>query len=890
MSKSFAHSAILFSAILFVLAGLVFWLTAATWAGVRSSRLDMAVPTEPIVYKGTFTLTQKDGTGCTFADAPFTSGQITLNSDWLGSVANGSLQGSGSGVRAGLRCGDTTGDMHWQQTYSANFSGSADSATGAVTLDGSLSGSNNVTWQNCKKNDEPIECPAGYSGPYTFPIMVQGTISVVGGGGDGTWQVKNISLTTTGDWKVTGPTLTATPTPTDTSTATATPTATPTTTSTPRSDLTVKNVELVQAIQCLNQSEGDTTCLDNSIPLVSYKQTAVRVYVGLGALPQDPIDGVTAQLHGFRNNQELADSPLTPVNDRIRAPAVPDRGKTNDTLNFRLPYDWLTGNLEIEIEVNPAQSLPEQNYLNNRLRLNLSFVEQPVLRLAYIPITYLGATPKTLDNKLLALYKMYPVGYGRVIYELWPGFTWPKRLNSENALDLIAELKQRYLLAGSQADQLIGWLPGDRAVEPLGKSDPGHFFGCWFFCGRVLWVHEESSGDEILAHELGHNLGRSHTNKDDSCGAFNPFTDWIYTTSAIQEYGFDPWTMEVVPNSQKDLMSDCFPKWVSPFTYTKLFKGQLERKQHKGAPAQPYLLIKGKFDKTGGGQLQPAYRFTSTLTFDLTSTGNDGCLVLQNSTAQTLAKHCFALDFHDAETDAELTEIDFVTAMPDPGGVSQILLQRNAADVDSLVASTHAPTLMLTAPTNGERWSGTHSIAWQASDDDGDGLSYAVLYSPDQGATWLTLATSLTQTQYTVDSQALAGGNQALIRVMVSDGFNSNQVDSPSFEVTRKGPQPIILTPATATEVVQGQSLLLSGDGFDREDEMIPDSHFQWHSDQEGDLGQGRLLNIALNRAGQQQITLTATDSDGSSGSTTVSITVRPSQPSLFLPLMQRTP
>lgn len=883
--------------------GLMLWFAMPSWAGTRVSGRMMVVPAEPISYNGTFTLVQSDGSGCRFADAPLTSGQFTLNSDWLAGTAAGSLQGGGSGVRAGLRCGNTTGDMHWQQAYSATFNGAADSEAGTVTLTGSLSGSNNVTWQNCQENDEPIDCPAGYSGPYTFPIALQGTINTVGGSGSGTWHVNNIALTTTGDWTVTGPALTATPTPTPTETETPTPTPTATEEICPSRlapqatddctslDLTVKQVEIVQAIQCLEPAIGDTTCADNSVPLVSYKQTAVRLYVGLGDIPQPPVDGVTARLRGFRNGQEFADSPLTSVNGGIRALNIPNRGATNDTLNFRLPHDWLTGNIEIELEVNPNRTLTEKNYLNNTLRRPVSFGNQPILRLAYLPITYLGATPSAMNDKFYLLYKLYPVGYGRISYERWPGFAWPTRLSSENALELIAELKRRYLLAGSPVDQLIGWLPQDRPVSPAGKSDPAHFFGCWSNCGRTVWLQESGLANAILAHELAHNLGRNHTGKDDGCGNIAFTTDWIYDTSEIQESGFDPWTMQVIPSDEKDVMTDCFPKWVSPWTYKKLFRSPAQFHQRQLSQAQPYLLISGAFYKTGGGQLQPTYHFTSSLPLDdLTPTGNDGCLVLQNAAEQTLAEHCFALDFQDKETGAELAQIDFVAALPDPGNVSHILLQQATVPVATLTVSAHAPVITLTTPTSGDQWSGLQSIVWQASDEDGDALTYAVLYSPDQGATWLTLATSLTQTQSTVNSQELAGGNNALIRVMASDGFNTQAVDSPPFQVTRKAPQAFILSPAAATEVAQGQSLLLDGDGYDLEDDLLADDQFQWHSDRMGALGQGRSVRVLLDALGVHQITLTVTDSDSNSGTATLSVSVRAPQLSLFLPLVQRAP
>ncbi|HMN30033.1 MAG TPA: hypothetical protein PKE45_17910, partial [Caldilineaceae bacterium] len=191
---------------------------------------------------------------------------------------------------------------------------------------------------------------------------------------------------------------------------------------------------------------------------------------------------------------------------------------------------------------------------------------------------------------------------------------------------------------------------------------------------------------------------------------------------------------------------------------------------------------------------------------------------------------------------------------------------------------------------SGDQWSGIQSIAWQASDEDGDTLTYAVLYSPDQGATWLTLATSLTQTQYAVNSQELAGGNNAIIRVMASDGFNTHTVDSPPFQVARKEPQAFILSPAAATEIVQGQSLILDGDGYDLEDALLADDQFQWRSDRVGALGQGRSVRVMLDAPGVHQITLTVTDNDSNSGTATLSISVRAPQLSLFLPLVRRAP
>jgi hypothetical protein len=883
-------------ALLSAIALFLVWIVP-TFAVDQAAARPPLIPAEPITYTGTFTLTQSDGANCVFADAPFTAGSFTLNSDWLAGTASGSLQGGGRGFRPHLRCGDVTADMYWQQTYSANFSGSADGASGSLTLTtGSLSGSNNVTWRNCRENDEPVDCPDDYSNPYTFPITLDGAINTVSGTGNGTWQVNNIVLRTTGDWQVTGPALTPTPTPTETPTETPTPTATPTATPTPRLDLTVKNVEIVQAIQCLDQSTGDTACPDNSVPLVRYKHTALRVYVGLGEPPQAAASGVTAYLRGYRDNEELDASPLTPFNTQIQANPTPNRIVTNDTLNFRLPEDWTSGPLELVIELNPNQTLPENNYLNNTLRLNPTFESGGVLRIAYVPIVYKGVAPTdAIRVAHVKLSQVYPVGDGFLIYKPWPSLAWDKTVTDRNATDLLAELNRHYALAGAQIDQLVGWLPGGLPIETLGISDPrwaGIF--CWSSCyGRVSWVREAADYDNSLAHEVAHNLGRRHPNLDDSCDARDDGTDWRYPTSVIQEIGFDPLFMQVVTSRSHDFMSYCGPPknfvWVSPFTYRKLFEGQWRPRQRAVAQSQAYLLVSGLLFAAGGGTLEPTYHFSSTQTYDPLNAGGAVCLALQNDATQTLAEHCFDVNFENERTGEQLTHVSFVQILPDPGGVSRILLERDAAPVATLAASEHAPTLTLITPAGGEQWSGVQPVQWAASDADGDALTYAVLYSADNGATWLTLATSLTQTQYIVNSQELAGGTNARIRVLASDGFHTSFVDSLPFRVPRKGPQPIIVAPEPETTLTARQPLILSGDAYDLEDDQLPEERFQWRSDLSGPLGTGRSLTVPQLATGQHTLTLDVMDSDGNHTVTTVLVTVQPPT-GLFLPLVRRGP
>ena len=177
-------------------------------------------------------------------------------------------------------------------------------------------------------------------------------------------------------------TCTPTPTPTITGTATRTPTPsrTPTPTSTPTlvpPDLTVSHLEVNQAVQ--NEA--------NSIPLIADKRTVVRASIAIG-LPAGPVGGVTGRLKGYRGMTLLGTvAPFNPGGS-ITAYKAPDWRQINHTLNFEVPFAWLTGDVRLEVEVNPNRSVVESDTSNNTTSVNVTFVDGGGLRVAWLPIHY----------------------------------------------------------------------------------------------------------------------------------------------------------------------------------------------------------------------------------------------------------------------------------------------------------------------------------------------------------------------------------------------------------------------------------------------------------------------------------------------------------------------
>ena len=147
---------------------------------------------------GTFSLVQTDS-GCTFSDAPFTSGTIVMTVDFIKGTATATFTGGGGGTRS-LSCQQDTGTMHWQQTYSVSVSGSIDPNSGALNLPGTINGNNNVSWSNCTHQGNTSDCPTAYAHGYTLKAQLSGTVDKTAHTGKGSWVVTEPGLATSGDW------------------------------------------------------------------------------------------------------------------------------------------------------------------------------------------------------------------------------------------------------------------------------------------------------------------------------------------------------------------------------------------------------------------------------------------------------------------------------------------------------------------------------------------------------------------------------------------------------------------------------------------------------------------------------------------------------------------
>ncbi len=211
----------------------------------------------------------------------------------------------------------------------------------------------------------------------------------------------------------------------------------------------------------------------------------------------------------------------------------------------------------------------------------------------------------------------------------------------------------------------------------------------------------------------------------------------------------------------------------------------------------------------------------------------------------------------------------FAVFVPKSWDASRIAIFHGDTEIGSVSASSSAPEVTVVSPNGGETLAADSVlIEWNGQDDDGDALTYTVLYSANGGGTWDTLAVDATDPNITVDTGWLAGTTQGVIRVIASDGFNSGQDDSDGFfTVGNKAPEVILQSPAENQMFTGVQQVFFEAMAYDIEDGPLSGANLVWRSDVDGVLGTGEKTNLEATdlTEGSHLITVEATDSNGAS-------------------------
>ncbi len=664
----------------------------------------------------------------------------------------------------------------------------------------------------------------------------------------------------------------------------------------PDLDLTVLGMEVTQGIQCFDTLVGDTECPDNSVRLVEARPTMVRVYVTAGTIGVGGVgahvSGVSARLYARRAGDEEPGTPLFATNGPIEWDS-PNRGETieekrssaDGTLNFRLPTEWLSGRVILRPEVNPQWGCgpweSEEHRTNNwGDDLTVEFGEHGPLTIAYLPAEADGEGPSDRVNDAWKwLYKVWPVG-DPPTYAMLPNQP-PLEVDydvDENPGILITQLNEVYavlalanLLGGPLPPRILfGWLPPVGDLSFKGYSDPGG-------ASVAAWYKDIADFYEKgLAHESAHDFSQRHND------------------NTILEYGFDVEEMSVKPGFLHDVVCcvadesfNTASSWIAHDTYESIALAQpwgTFAKVASRLASQEYALIRGEVRRDQTGSLQPVYRVSSSggPLIQGPRDGSDYCIEFLNDAGRSLSSRCFDASFTNVETGVTLDSASFFLIEPYPAGSTRLRLMKGQMTLAERAESPNAPRVTVLAPNGAEQWDGVRTISWQASDADSDPLTFAVLYSPDDGESWHPVATGLGERQLRWDTDQVGGGHKARVRVVATDGLNTVSDDSDgAFRIPLKAPAAQIASPADGTMFRRPEAVFLLGRGVDLEDGELRGASLVWRSNWDGLLGTGNHIVTPDLSHGRHEITLTATDRDGASGAASITIYVGLPTPSI---------
>lgn len=660
--------------------------------------------------------------------------------------------------------------------------------------------------------------------------------------------------------------------------------------------------------------------LVNSVPLVEAKPTVVRAHIKNLGTGNPLVDG---QLIGNRiaaNGSRTALGTLSPSNTgkAIKALRNPSRASLDDSFYFELPDAWRTGTVELEFRGIDATLTCSEPDGTPDCKVSVIFNPVAAFSMKFIALTYndakgIGHTPTlsdvfTVANEFLAHYPINnfdgDLGVATTEFDACSGFKVTAGMRKE-----LNALRNTECKSGS-CKQFYQGLLADRsscspATDANGEGDlPGNASVVFFPTNRI----------GTRAHEQGHVMGFKHvdytgdgTAGDEGCGDATgkaiPCSrlEGDGTLSGTKDqygpntaYGFDANNLSpqrIYAAETSDFMSYGNPRWPSRANYIQLFNkfkvsGSSDAKaltdnKVKAVSATQTVLIDGSVLLDGsGGTIESVYVSSTPGTVTLPAAG-DYAIRLDNAQGTQLASYSFV----PVAGSESPTVGNFSLQLPWDAAAKRIVLLRNGQLLASRQASANPPTIRVTFPNGGESLNGASAtFTWTASDPDGDALTYAVDYSTDNGATWRALTINWNATSFPVDLTRLPGGNQALIRVTASDGFNSAQDQSDAvFSVPLRAPGAFIATPEDNHLYVGDQTIILKGLALDMKEGLLDTSRLTWSSSLNSALGSGNSLSLnALDlQEGIHTISLTARNSTALAGVATVAIKVLRTRPTL---------
>jgi uncharacterized protein YkwD/acetyltransferase-like isoleucine patch superfamily enzyme len=632
-------------------------------------------------------------------------------------------------------------------------------------------------------------------------------------------------------------------------------------------------LEVVQVVQNLN----------NSIPLIAEKPTFVRAHVS--STIGSSVSNVNAKLTGKNGDTVVFEISPSNAGASINVSDNPNRSKFNDSFLFELPKEYSTGNLTLEFAgVDKPFACADTG---NDCKETVNFATMPAIDMKLVDIVWLrkliAPTQKMRQAIPNNIYNIYPISTLNVTQS-----NVPLILNSRTSLNLLRTTIRNLFL--------MKYFDGPTAEKQYYYGVGGKFYGTVGISLRPGTLGAGAYIEGIDRRVFGHNLELGYRS-DRPCGNSVEDSSFSNSISPVETgpnavYGLNAKTKRIYRPTTSDFMTKRKRSWISEYNYkcaieTLKSSTRSTRSSRSIRSLVNTVTINGRITGTSSGVIDNLVNAVTTGSVDEPTAG-DYKMSLQTRDGSTeLAAYPFGpVNINvggDSDASTGSSESAYSLILPRPDNMKRIVLyDKNGTKLDERIASENAPTVTVTYPNGGENIQNDAeklTISWNANDADGDTLTYAIDYSLDAGTSWKPLVSGYDQKSIEIDIALLAGTKQGKFRVIADDSFNSGSDESDAtFTIEGKNPEVSITSPNNGDLFISGQTIYFVGQAYDKEDGKITGT---WSSDRDGDLGTGESLSLLAEdlAEGTHTITLTATDSDGQKGSSTISINVYRERP-----------
>jgi hypothetical protein len=363
-------------------------------------------------------------------------------------------------------------------------------------------------------------------------------------------------------------------------------------------DLTLNGAYLTQAAQRY----------DGSVPLVAGRDAYLRVFA-IANQPNSVHATVRVRFYVGGTLQQTYGLTAAAAN----VPVSVDESSLSQSWNVRVPGALIQPGLKLLADVDPANTVAESVESNNQFpgsgsAASIDVRSLPTFALRFVPVLQQvnglqgNVTSGNQEEFLSDLKKMLPVGAYDVDRRA-PYTTTAPVLQDDNG-NLAWGTVLSELLALRSADASPRYYYGVvKTAYGSGMVGIGYIGGS---ARTAMGWDYLPSGTNVMAHEVGHNMGRLHA----PCGdPVLPDPGYPHPGAQTGVWGMDVTSLTLKPPTLPDLMSYCGPSWIGDYNWAAMLAYRQSGPSNvSDAGSGPTgLLIWGRIT-ADGVVLEPAFR------------------------------------------------------------------------------------------------------------------------------------------------------------------------------------------------------------------------------------------------------------------------------------------